>query len=331
MASRTDRPRWALALHGGAGTIRRPELTAAVEEEYRAALDRALDAGIAVLDGGGGALDAVEAVVVTLEDDPLFNAGRGAVLTADGRHELDASIMDGRSRGAGAVAGVRRVRNPVHLARLVMERSPHVLLVGEGAEAFASEQGVTLVDPGWFSTARRRAQLAATRRELGTDATARSEDTALDEAGTDRGPDDGTMGTVGAVALDAGGHLAAATSTGGLTNKRPGRVGDSPVIGAGTYADDRTCAVSTTGTGELFLRAVAAYDVAARMRYGGQALAEAAAGTIMESVAGLGSTGGGGLIAVDGQGSVAMPFSSEGMYRACAVAGGERRVGIFRP
>jgi len=211
----------------------------------------------------------------------------------------------------------------------VMERSPHVLLVGEGAEAFAREQGVALVDPGWFSTARRWAQLAATRRELGAAATTRSEDTALDESGTDRGPDDGTMGTVGAVALDAGGHLAAATSTGGLTNKRPGRVGDSPVIGAGTYADDRTCAVSTTGTGELFLRAVAAYDVAARMRYGGHALADAAGAAIMESVAGLGTTGGGGLVAVDGQGVVAMPFSSEGMYRASAVAGGPRRVAIF--
>jgi beta-aspartyl-peptidase (threonine type) len=234
--------------------------------------------------------------------------------------------MDGRSRAAGAVAGVRRIRNPVRLARLVMERSTHVLLIGEGAEAFALEQGLALVDPGWFSTDRRRAQLAATQRALGADVAARSEDTALDEDGA---TDDGTIGTVGAVALDADGHLAAATSTGGLTNKRPGRVGDSPVIGAGTYADDRICAVSTTGTGELFLRAVAAYDVAARMRYAGQPLPEAARAAIEESMAGLGATDGGGLIAVDGQGAVATPFSSEGMYRASAVAGGARRVAIF--
>jgi beta-aspartyl-peptidase (threonine type) len=309
--------------------VRRQDLTAEAERAYRAALERALDAGVAVLDGGGSALAAVESAVVALEDDPLFNAGRGAVFAADGRHELDASIMDGRTRAAGAVAGVRRVRNPIRLARLVMERSAHVLLVGEGAESFAREQGVELVDPGWFSTARRRAQLAATKRELGEDVPTRSEDTAVDQELADAGPDDRTVGTVGAVALDADGHLAAATSTGGLTNKRPGRVGDSPVIGAGTYADDRACAVSVTGTGELFLRAVVAYDVAARMRYAGQTLADAARAAIMDSVASLGGLGGGGLIAVDGQGAVAMPFSTEGMYRGRVVAGGTRRVDIF--
>ena len=330
MPDRPSRARWALAVHGGAGTLRRQDLAAEAERTYRAALERALDAGQAILDGGGAALDAVECAVVCLEDDPLFNAGRGAVLTADGRHELDASIMDGRTRAAGAVAGVRRVRNPIRLARLVMERSPHVLLVGEGAEAFAREQGMDLVDPGWFSTARRRAQLAAAQRELGEDVPARSEDTLVDPELAGACPDDRTLGTVGAVALDAAGHLAAATSTGGLTNKRPGRVGDSPIIGAGTYADDGSCAVSATGTGELFIRAVAAHDVAARMRYAGQTLAEAARAAVMDTVAGLGGAGGGGLIAVDAAGEVAMPFDTEGMYRGCAVAGGLRRVDIFR-
>ena len=298
---RSSRPRWALAVHGGAGTLPRRDMTAETERTYRAALERALDAGQGILDGGGAALDAVERAVVCLEDDPLFNAGRGAVFTADGRHELDASIMDGRTRAAGAVACACRVPNPIRLARLVMERSPYVLLVGEGAEAFAREQGMDLVDPGWFSTARRRAQAG-----------------------------DRTIGTVGAVALDAAGHLAAATSTGGLPNRRPGRVGDSPIIGAGTYADDGSCAVSATGTGELFIRAVAAHDVAARMRYGGQTLADAARGAVMDTVGGLGGAGGGGLIAVDAAGEVAMPFDTEGMYRGCAVAGGPRRVDIFR-
>jgi len=212
----------------------------------------------------------------------------------------------------------------------VMERSPHVLVVGEGAESFAQAQGIDLVDPGYFSTARRWEQLVATRRDLGEEVPARSEDAPTDPGLGAACPDDRTIGTVGAVALDASGHLAAATSTGGLTNKRPGRVGDSPIIGAGTYADDATCAVSGTGTGELFIRAVVAHDVAARMRYGGQTLAEAARAVVMDTLPRLGGAGSGGLIAVDARGGLVMPFNSEGMYRGCAVAGGARTVGIFR-
>jgi beta-aspartyl-peptidase (threonine type) len=324
-----DRPPWALAVHGGAGTLRRQDMTADAEQAYRALLGRALDAGETVLDAGGSALDAVEAAVVVFEDSPLFNCGRGAVFTGDGRHELDAAIMDGQTCAAGAVAGVRRVRNPIRLARAVMERSPHVLLVGEGAEAFARAHGIELVDPGYFSTARRWAQLVETKRELGEEVPARSEDAFVDPGLAAAGLDDRTIGTVGAVALDAGGHLAAATSTGGLTNKRPGRVGDSPIIGAGTYADDRTCAVSATGSGELFIRAVAAHDVAARMRYGGQTLAEAARAVVMDTLPRLGGAGSGGLIAVDAHGGVVTPFNSEGMYRGYAVAGGVRTVEIF--
>jgi len=330
MPDRASRPRWALAVHGGAGTLRRQDMTPEAEQAYRDMLGRALDAGEAVLDAGGSALDAVEAAVVVFEDSPLFNCGRGAVFTADGRHELDAAIMDGRTCAAGAVAGVRRVRNPIRLARMVMERSPHVLVVGEGAESFAQAQGIDLVDPGYFSTARRWEQLVATRRDLGEEVPARSEDAPTDPGLGAACPDDRTIGTVGAVALDASGHLAAATSTGGLTNKRPGRVGDSPIIGAGTYADDATCAVSGTGTGELFIRAVVAHDVAARMRYGGQTLAEAARAVVMDTLPRLGGAGSGGLIAVDARGGLVMPFNSEGMYRGCAVAGGARTVGIFR-
>jgi beta-aspartyl-peptidase (threonine type) len=321
---------WLLAVHGGAGTLRRDDLTPAAERAYRDHLGQALDAGAATLAGGGNALDAVEAAVVVFEDSPLFNCGRGAVFAASGRHELDAAIMDGRTLAAGAVAGLQRVRNPIRLARTVMERSPHVMLIGEGAEAFAREHGIALVAPEYFSTARRWAQLAATKRALGEGVPTRSEDTAVDpELGLDV-PDDGTLGTAGAVALDAGGHVAAATSTGGLTNKRVGRVGDSPLIGAGTYADDRSCAVSATGTGELFIRAVAAHDVAARMRYGGQVLAEAAGAVVMETLVRLGGAGSGGLVAVDARGHVAMPFNTEGMYRGCAAADGTRMVAIYR-
>src|SRR5262245_45303124 len=327
MADRAARTRhWALAVHGGAGTIRREDLTSDAERAYRQVLGQALDAGAAILDAGGCALDAVEAAVVVFEDSPLFNCGRGAVFTADGRHELDAAIMDGRTLAAGAVAGVRLVRNPVRLARRVLEVSPHVLLIADGAEAFAREQDIALEEATYFSTARRWAQLVATKRMLGEEVPTRSEDTALDPALGD----DGTKGTVGAVARDPSGHLAAATSTGGLTNKRAGRVGDSAIIGAGTYADDGTCAVSTTGTGEVFMRAVAAHDVAARMRYGGQTLVDAAEATIMETLARLGGAGSGGLIAVDAAGNVALPFNTDGMYRGHVRASGERTIAIHR-
>jgi beta-aspartyl-peptidase (threonine type) len=303
-----------IAVHGGAGTLTRAHLTRRGEGLYRAALEAALDAGNAVLRRGGNALDAVAAAVVAMEDDPLFNAGRGAVYNADGAHELDAAIMDGASLRAGAVCVTRRIRNPVLAARAVMERTPHVMLAGGGADRFASEHGLAMVEPGYFGTARRRASLEAERmRQRGKLARLSTE--------ADR------HGTVGAVALDARGDVAAATSTGGYTNKLAGRVGDSPVIGAGTYADNRACAVSGTGTGEHFMRALLAYDVAARMRYLGEPLGRAAARSLARVTA-LG--GSGGLIALDRAGRVAMPFTTEGMYRGYARGKLRPVVAIFR-
>ena len=275
-------------------------MSAALERRYRGALERALAAGHAVLAAGGSSLDAVCAAVVELEDSPLFNAGRGAVYNAEGRHEMDAGVMDGATLAAGAVAAVGRVRNPVLAARAVMEKSRHVLLVGPGAERFAARQGLRMEKREYFAT---RARLLALKRNV-----------------------QGHHGTVGAVARDIAGNLAAATSTGGYTGKLPGRVGDSPVVGAGVYADNAACAVSGTGLGEAFIRAVLAHDVAARMRYGGEALA-AAARKALAAVAALG--GDGGLIAVDRRGRVVMPFNSEGMYRACVDAAGRKTVSLF--
>jgi len=287
-----------LLVHGGAGVIR-STLTAQVESEVRHDLQRALDAGYAVLAGQGAALDAVAAAVVVLEDSPHFNAGHGAVFTHEGRNELDASIMDGSTLRAGAVAGVQHVRNPILLARAVMERSPHVMLIGEGAEAFARTVGTQFVEPGYFHTDERWNQLQE----------AIAKEAAGMQAERDRAIH---YGTVGAVALDAHGHLAAATSTGGMTNKRWGRVGDSSIIGAGTYADAH-CAVSATGWGEYFIRAAVARDICARVEYGGQSLAEAARIVIEETLPRLG--GDGGVIAVDAQGCFALPFNTDGMYR----------------
>lgn len=289
-----------IAIHGGAGTIRKAEMTAARAALYKDALGEALEAGHMVLQGGGTALDAVTAAVVAMEDSPLFNAGRGAVYNADGRHELDAAIMDGERLRAGAVACVERIRNPVLAARAVMEHSRHVLLAGKGAERFAGKQGLKMVNQKYFGTAARREAL---RRNL------RSH-----------------HGTVGAVALDRDGNLAAATSTGGYTGKLPGRIGDSPLVGAGTYADNRACAVSGTGLGEAFIRALVAYDVAARVRYRRESLA-AAARAALAGVARLG--GDGGLVAVDRRGNLAMPFNSQGMYRACIDRRGRRSVAIY--
>jgi L-asparaginase / beta-aspartyl-peptidase len=290
----------AIAIHGGAGAMPRRRMTAAASARYRAGLARALDAGYAVLAKHGTAMDAVCAAVVELEDSPLFNAGRGACFNTDERHELDASVMDGATLRAGAVAAVSRIRNPVLAARAVMEKSRHVLLVGRGAERFAKRQRIELVPESYFST---RARLTALRKKL-----------------------EGHHGTVGAVARDAGGNLAAATSTGGYTGKLPGRVGDSPVIGAGNYADNEACAVSGTGLGEAFMRGVLAYDVAARMKYLGEPLSRAA-GVAMRKLANL--KGDGGLIAVDRRGHVVMPFNSEGMYRGAIDRKGRRTVGIY--
>lgn len=313
-----------LAIHGGAGVPR--GTSARQQETCKQALRTVLESGASVLGAGGTALDAACEAVRLLEDNPLFNAGRGAVFTRDGEHELDASVMDGRTRACGAVAGIRTVRNPVLAARTVMEQSPHVLLIGDGAEAFARAQGLEMVAPDFFSTRERREQLEAAQRT-------RPEAAVLDhegaQAATPSGPaeDSARISTVGAVALDTRGHLAAATSTGGLTNKWPGRVGDSPLIGAGCYADDATCAVSCTGTGEAFIRGVAAHDVAARMKYAGQGLIDAARAVVCDMLPLL--EGRGGLIALDAAGNLAMPFNTPGMYRGHIVPGRPPQVAIW--
>ncbi|KQM17140.1 asparaginase [Sphingomonas sp. Leaf24] len=302
-------PRWTLLVHGGAGILTRDTVSAATDAAARAGLDAALAAGEAVLATGGSALDAVEAAVAVLEDDPTFNSGRGAVFTFDGAIELDAAIMDGATRAAGAVAGVTRTRHPVSLARAVMEHSPHVLLAGKGADTFAAEQGVEQVDPDWFVTPERRAQLEAMK------------------ANPDGWFDvDMKYGTVGAVAVDAAGHVAAATSTGGVTGKRWGRIGDSPLIGAGTHADDRACAVSATGAGEFFIRIGVAHEISARIRFTGEDL-QTAADTVLAETQALGGTGG--VIVAGPDGDVAWSFTTPGMYRGRAGSDGTRRVAIY--
>ncbi|MEN1961212.1 isoaspartyl peptidase/L-asparaginase [Luteimonas sp. MJ246] len=308
-----------LAIHGGAGVVR-AGLSAEEQSAARAGLERALLAGHAQFKSGASALDAVTAAITVLEDDPAFNAARGAVFTHDGRNELDASIMDGRDRSAGAVAGVRRVRNPILLARAVMEDSPHVMLVGSGAEIFAQAQDIEMVDPGYFRTERRWEQLQrALRKE--------AEDGAEAGAGLESARDGlKYFGTVGAVALDAGGHLAAGTSTGGMTNKRWGRVGDAPIIGAGTWADAR-CAVSGTGWGEFYIRTAAAHEICARVHHRGDRIATAADAVINGEVVRAG--GDGGAIAIDAAGNVAFPFNTEGMYRGWIGADGAPHVAVF--
>lgn len=304
---------WALAIHGGAGVIDRsasPEERLAHARSLRAALAEGRDA----LAAGEAALDVVERVVRRLEDDPLFNAGRGAVFTADGRHELDASIMDGRTRACGGVIGVVTVRNPISLARLVMERSGHVLLARDGAEEFATRMGVERVDNSYFDTERRRDALERWRIRTGGGAS----------WGASPDPKLG-FGTVGAVALDARGDLAAATSTGGMTGKRFGRVGDSPIVGAGTYASNDTCAVSCTGTGEEYIRHAVAHDIAARMRYAGQTANQAASAVIRGTL----RPDDGGVIVVSSRGEIAMMFNTEGMYRGAADASGRFDVAIW--
>jgi L-asparaginase / beta-aspartyl-peptidase len=281
---------FALAVHGGAGTIRRDETSLSRAPFYHQGLHGALAAGRDILAAGGSALDAVTRAVVALEDDALFNAGRGSVFTAAGTQEMDASVMDGRDHRAGAVAGIFGPRNPVLAARAVMERPDHVLLIGEGALAFCREQGVVFAEPGYFSTEERRREL---QRALES----------RDAAG---------QGTVGAVACDRDGNLAAATSTGGMTAKSPGRVGDSPIIGAGTYADNAACAVSATGHGEFFIRYGAAFEIAARLRHAGQSLQQAAR-AVVDALAALG--GRGGVVAVDRTRTLALPFNTAGMYR----------------
>ncbi len=314
-----------IAIHGGAGAITRAAMSAEKEQQYRQQLHAIVTAGQQILATGGSALDAVTEAVRLLEECPLFNAGKGAVFTHQGTHELDASIMDGRTLDVGAVAGVNHIRNPILAARKVMENSPHVLFIGAGAEAFAAEQGLREVAPEFFSTPELWEQL---QRALSSQQMVLDHDGAAQSHSDDPLDPDRKFGTVGAVALDLQGNLAAATSTGGMTNKQVGRVGDSPLVGAGCYANNETVAVSCTGTGEVFIRTLAAYDVSAQMEYGGRSLQQATANVIHDKVQEL--EGSGGLIAVDSHGNVALPFNSEGMYRGFAYVGGEVEVAIYR-
>lgn len=301
---------WTIVIHGGAGEMVPGKTSPEREAALRAGLNAALDAGTGVLNADGSALDAVEAAIKILEDDPVFNAGRGAVFTWEGRNELDAAVMDGRTRAAGAVAGVTRTRHPVSLARAVMERSPHVFLGGEGADLFSVEQGLIQVDPSWFATPERLRQLERMKADK------------LSWYDVDM-----KFGTVGAVAIDSAGNVAAATSTGGRTGKRWGRIGDAPVIGAGTYADNRACAVSATGAGEYFIRVGAAHEICARIRMKGETPKQAA-DAVMAEIGELGGTGG---VIVTGPGGTAdWSFNTAGMSRGTASSTGERKVALYK-
>jgi len=295
-----------LAIHGGAGAMNKNEITPDLEQAFHAVLNEALQAGYHILSNHGSSLDAVQQAILVLEDSPLFNAAKGAVFTSAGENELDAAIMDGRTLNAGMIAGVKHIKNPILLARTVMEKSDHILLVGAGAEIFAKENGFELVSPEYFYTQRQWEKLQrAKQREQSGDNSPISEDE--------------KHGTVGAVALDRSGNLAAGTSTGGMTNKRVGRVGDSPIIGAGTYANNQTCAVSATGHGEYILRLLAAHDISAQMAYQNKSLQEAANLVVHNKLTQLGGTGG--IIAIDKLGNVTMPFNTEGMYRGYILNG----------
>jgi beta-aspartyl-peptidase (threonine type) len=321
--------KWAIAIHGGAGSIERGRLKPEQEQAYREALAQALAAGSAVLDGGGAALDAVEAAIHILEDDPLFNAGRGAAFTAQGRNEHDASIMDGRGLRAGAVAGITRTRHPISLARAVMENSPFVFLVGRGAQAFGESQGVEQAEPGFFFTERRWRSLENFLRASGQTIPERPAGTGdAQPAKAALAHDEGKHGTVGVVALDRCGDVAAGTSTGGTTGKRFGRVGDSPIIGAGTYASNAACAVSATGAGEYFIRLTVARDIAALVELKGLSLQAAADLVVQDKLAAIG--GDGGVIAVAPDGQIAWSFNTTGMYRARAAEGQPAVIGIYK-
>lgn len=307
-----------LVIHGGAGTIARSKITAERELAYRQALTESLTAGYAILAAGGSSIEAVIAAITTLEDSPWFNAGKGAVFNHDGRNELDASIMDGATLMAGSVAGVTAIRNPIRAAHAVMTKSKHVMLIGQGAETFAAEQGLELADPAYFFTQHRWNQL---QRAIAKEQILLDHDEESSLSGSDE-----KFGTVGAVALDCNGNLAAGTSTGGLTNKRYGRVGDSPIIGAGTYADNRSVAVSATGTGEMFIRIAAAFNTAAQVRLRRIPADQAADNTLAE-IAAINGTGG--LIVVDAHGNFAMRFNTSGMYRGTIGNDGIAWTGIF--
>lgn len=308
--NKADAPVFGIVIHGGAGNMYREKMPIERQKAYEAKLKEALDEGYKILENGGSSLDAVEAAIRIMEDCPLFNAGKGAVFTGEGVNELDASVMDGKSLNAGAVAGVKHIKNPISLARLVMDKSPHVMLTGSGAEAFAKQNGVETVPNKYFYTKRRWESLQRARK--------REKEKKMKEK----------FGTVGAVALDSQGNLSAGTSTGGMTNKKWGRVGDSPVIGAGTYANNRSCAVSATGHGEYFIRNVVAYDISALMEYKGLSLQKAAHLVIMEKLKSIKARGG--IIAIDNKGNVALPFNTTGMHRGYKLSTGKSEIAIFK-
>jgi beta-aspartyl-peptidase (threonine type) len=321
---------WAIVLHGGAGVIERRTMDPKTEAVYRTSLTQAIQAGSAILAQGGSSLDAVEAAIRILEDDPLFNAGRGAVFTAEGKNELDAAIMDGATLKAGAVAGVIRTRHPISLARAVMEKSPHVMLIGAGSDAFAAETGLEQVDPSFFFTERRWQSLVRQLKKEGRPIPPRpagAPPPPLVPVAEIEAPGAHKFGTVGVVALDRAGNIAAGTSTGGTQGKRWGRVGDTPIIGAGTYASNQSCAVSATGTGEYFIRLTVAREVCALVQYKGLTLQQAADQVIHKELKTLG--GDGGLIAIAPDGQTAWSFNTPGMYRAQQVEGGKLEIGIF--
>lgn len=318
-----EKPEFAIVIHGGAGTILKENMTPEREAAYKAKLEEAIMVGHNILKNGGTSMEAVTKTINVMEDSPLFNAGKGAVFTNAETNELDASVMDGKTLNAGAVAGVTNIKNPIDLARAVMDNSEHVMLSGKGAESFAEEQGLELVDPSYFFTEGRFNSLQRIKdrekTELDHDAKAAYYDTELK---------DYKFGTVGCAALDKNGNLAAGTSTGGMTNKRWGRIGDAPIIGAGTYANNETCAVSSTGWGEYFIRAMVAHDISALMEYKGLSLKEAARIVIQEKVANLG--GDGGIVAVDKDGNITMEFNTAGMYRASIKSNEALRIGIYK-
>jgi len=320
-------PRWALVVHGGAGVIERKELTPEQDAAYRASLARATEAGAAVLKAGGSALDAVEAAVVAMEDDPLFNAGRGAVFAASGRNELDAAIMDGRTQAAGAVASITRTRHPISLARRVMEKSPHVFLAGAGADAYSLDQALEQVEPGWFYTERRWQALEKALKANDLPVPPKPPGIPAQPPRDALTHGEGKHGTVGVVALDQRGNVAAGTSTGGTTAKRWGRIGDAPLIGAGTYASNNSCAVSATGAGEYFIRLTVAREICALVEYRGMTLQSAADEVVRKRLPAIGGTGG--VIALTPDGQLAWSFNTAGMYRARVASDQPLVVGIY--
>lgn len=318
----TEKPTFGIVIHGGAGTILKKNMTDSLETAYKEILEKAIRVGHKILEDGGDAMDAVTATINVMEDSPLFNAGKGAVFTHEETNELDASVMDGKTLNAGAVAGVTRIKNPIDLAREVMDNSDHVMLAGKGAEIFAETRGIALVDPEYFFTERRYNSLLRIKEQQKTQLD-HDEKTAF----VDPFIKDSKFGTVGCAALDKNGNLAAGTSTGGMTNKRWNRIGDAPIIGAGTYANNASCAVSSTGWGEYFIRAMVAHDISALMEYKGMSVQDAARTVIHDKVGGLG--GDGGIVAIDKDGNVAMEFNTAGMYRAHMNANGDLVIGIY--